>query len=180
MYDAQLGRLVLSSNALRLRLDKCFLFLSFSPSEPAMFQTISSLIPSALQLSNDKSSPSPVDTPQHEETTPYTEPPTIMQRAAEEQAARRQKERRNEVNHVSMLCICVSLRTPQARPQDLVPVRPVSVDFRSQACMTLRWACHAVLVGVDAALSSANMGAARHRLLLGLRLSCRWQRGACY
>lgn len=66
-----------------------------------MFQTISSLIPSALQLGNDKTSPTAVDTPQHQETTPHTEPPAVMQRAAEEQAARRQKERKNEVNDPS-------------------------------------------------------------------------------
>lgn len=95
MYDAR-PESHLGPNALRLRIVKCLIFLSFSSTQSAMFQTISSFIPSALQLGNDKTPPTEADTQQ--ETSPYAETPAVMQRAPEEYAARRQKERKNEVN----------------------------------------------------------------------------------
>ncbi|KAH9834469.1 uncharacterized protein C8Q71DRAFT_769024 [Rhodofomes roseus] len=60
-----------------------------------MFQTISSFLPSTLQLSNDKAAQVTADAAKPQEA-PQSEPTTAMQRAAEEQAVKRQKERKNE------------------------------------------------------------------------------------
>ncbi|KAH9929460.1 uncharacterized protein B0H18DRAFT_212867 [Fomitopsis serialis] len=72
-----------------------------------MFQTLSSFLPSPLQSNSDKTQPVAVDIAKPQETTQSE--PAAMQRAEEELAVKKQKERKNERSTPTM-----SLRS--ARP----------------------------------------------------------------